>query len=129
MSKDSKKISRAEQKRKEREAKRSRTLTEQDGTRTPWETFCWICGLLALLVSLYALLAVVAHLFVWKNDLGALNNNPMGVAVEFKNICGGTGASIANALVGKAFGLFGVLIPVIGVLFGAFLLLERSKVL
>lgn len=129
MSKDNKKISRAEQKRKERETKRNRTLTEQDGTRTPWETFCWIFGLLALLVSLYALLAVVAHLFVWKNDLGALNNNPMGVAVEFKNICGGTGASLANALVGKAFGLFGVLIPVIGVLFGAFLLLERSKVL
>ena len=129
MSKDSKKTSRAEQKRKEREAKRNRTLTEQDGTRTPWETFCWVFGILVLLVSLYALLAVVAHLFVWRNDLGALNNNPMGMAVEFKNICGGTGAAIANALVGNAFGLFGLLIPVIGVLFGAFLLLERSRVL
>ena len=129
MGRDNKKESRAEQKRKEREAKRNRTLTESDGTRTPWETFCWVAGLMILLFSLYALMAVVSHLFVWRNDLGALNNNPMGLAVEFKNLCGGAGARLANALVGNAFGLFGALIPLIGVLFGAFMLLERSRVL
>ena len=129
MGRDNKKDSRAEQKRKEREAKRNRTLTESDGTRTPWETFCWVAGLMILLFSLYALMAVVSHLFVWRNDLGALNNNPMGLAVEFKNLCGGAGARLANALVGNAFGLFGALIPLIGVLFGAFMLLERSRVL
>ena len=129
MAKDSKKESRAEQKRKDREAKRNRSLTESDGTRTPWETFCWFMGLGLLLFSLYVLVSSVSHLFVWRNDLGALNNNPMGVAVAYKNIGSGAGAVIANALIGESFGLFGVLIPVIGVLFGAFLLLERSRVL
>uniref|UniRef100_UPI00405718FC DNA translocase FtsK n=1 Tax=Alistipes sp. TaxID=1872444 RepID=UPI00405718FC len=128
MAKD-KKISRAEQKHKEREAKRKRELTESDGTRTTWETICWIVGLLILLFSLYVLAAAVAHLFVWRNDLGALANNPLNTAVAIKNVCGDSGAMLANALIGKSFGIFGVLIPIIGMLFGGFLLLERSRVL
>ena len=35
----------------------------------------------------------------------------------------------AHLLIGKSFGVIGVLIPIIGVLFGGFLLLERSRVL
>ena len=128
MAKD-KTMSRAEQKRKEREERRKKSLTESDGTRTTWETICWIGGLLILLFSLYVLVAVVAHLFVWRNDLGALENNPLNVATTIKNVCGGSGAVLANALTGKSFGVFGVLIPIIGMLFGGFLLLERSRVL
>ena len=128
MAKD-KTMSRAEQKRKEREEKRKKSLTESDGTRTTWETICWIGGLLILLFSLYVLVAAVAHLFVWRNDLGALDNNPMNVATTIKNVCGDSGAVLANALTGKSFGVFGVLIPIIGMLFGGFLLLERSRVL
>ena len=128
MAKD-KKISRAEQKRKESEAKRKKSITENDGTRTTWETICWMVGLFILLFSLYVLVAAVAHLFVWRNDIGALANNPLNTTVAIKNVCGGTGASLANWLIGKSFGIFGVLIPVIGMLFGGFLLLERSRVL
>ena len=128
MAKD-KTMSRAEQKRKEREERRKKSLTESDGTRTTWETICWIGGLLILLFSLYVLVAAVAHLFVWRNDLGALENNPLNVATTIKNVCGGSGAVLANALTGKSFGVFGVLIPIIGMLFGGFLLLERSRVL
>ena len=128
MAKD-KTMSRAEQKRKEREERRKKSLTESDGTRTTWETICWIGGLLILLFSLYVLVAAVAHLFVWRNDLGALDNNPMNVATTIKNVCGDSGAVLANALTGKSFGVFGVLIPIIGMLFGGFLLLERSRVL
>ena len=124
-----KEISRAEQKRREREAKQKKNLTESDGTRTTWETICWVGGLLLLLFSLYALAAVIVHLFVWRNDLGALANNPMNNAVEVKNVCSEWGAKLANLLTGRSFGLFGLLIPVIGVLFGGFLLLERSRVL
>ena len=129
MAKSNKELSRAEQKRKEREEKRKKSLTESDGTRTTWETICWIGGLLILLFSLYVLVAAVAHLFVWKNDLGVIQNNPMSVATAIKNVCGGSGAVLANGLTGKSFGLFGVLIPIIGMLFGGFLLLERSRVL
>ncbi|MBR1963027.1 MAG: DNA translocase FtsK 4TM domain-containing protein [Alistipes sp.] len=128
MAKD-KTMSRAEQKRKEREAKRKKSLTESDGTRTPWETICWIGGLLILLFSLYVLVAAVAHLFVWRNDLGALSPNPLNNVITFQNVCGDTGAKIADALIGRSFGVFGVLIPIIGMLFGGFLLLERSRVL
>ena len=106
MAKD-KTMSRAEQKRKEREEKRKKSLTESDGTRTTWETICWIGGLLILLFSLYVLVAAVAHLFVWRNDLGALENNPMNVATTIKNVCGGSGAVLANGLIGKSFGVFG----------------------
>ena len=129
MAKSNKELSRAEQKRKEREAKRKKSITESDGTRTTWETICWIGGLFLLLFSLYVLVAAVAHLFVWRNDLGALENNPLNVATTIKNVCGGSGAVLANGLTGKSFGLFGVLIPIIGMLFGGFLLLERSRVL
>ncbi len=128
MAKD-KTMSRAEQKRKEREERRKKSLTESDGTRTTWETICWIGGLLILLFSLYVLVAAVAHLFVWRNDLGALESNPLNVATTIKNVCGDSGAVLANALTGKSFGVFGVLIPIIGMLFGGFLLLERSRVL
>ena len=129
MSKSNKDISRAEQKRREREAKRKRDIRESDGTRTTWETICWVGGLFLVLFSLYVLVAAVAHLFTWRNDLGIIQNNPMGVATTINNVCGGTGAHLANGLTGKSFGLFGVLIPVIGMLFGGFLLLERSRVL
>ena len=129
MSKSNKDTSRAEQKRREREAKRKKDIRESDGTRTTWETICWVAGLFLVLFSLYVLVAAVAHLFTWRNDLGVLQNNPMGVAATINNVCGGTGAELANGLMGKSFGLFGVLIPVIGMLFGGFLLLERSRVL
>ena len=129
MAKSNKELSRAEQKRKEREEKRKKSITESDGTRTTWETICWIGGLFILLFSLYVLVAAVAHLFVWRNDLGALANNPLNVATTIKNVCGGSGAVLANGLTGKSFGVFGVLIPIIGMLFGGFLLLERSRVL
>ncbi len=129
MAKSNKEMSRAEQKRKEREAQRKKSITESDGTRTTWETICWIGGLLILLFSLYVLVAAVAHLFVWRNDLGIIQNNPISIASTIKNICGGSGAELANYLIGKSFGIFGVLIPVIGMLFGGFLLLERSRVL
>ena len=124
-----KEVSRAEQKRRDREAKRKKSITESDGTRTTWETICWIGGLFLSLFSLYVLIAVVAHLFVWRNDLGALSNNPLNSAVAVKNVCSEWGAVLANLLTGKSFGLFGVLVPVIGVLFGGFLVLERSQVL
>ena len=53
----------------------------------------------------------------------------MSVATAIKNVCGGSGAVLANGLIGRSFGVFGVLIPIIGMLFGGFLLLERSRVL
>ena len=129
MSKNKREKSRAEQARKGAESKRKQSLTESDGTRTLWETICWIGGLFLLLFSLYVCVASVTHLFVWRNDLGVLSGSSLNGVASIKNVCGGTGAQLADALIGRSFGLFGVLIPVIGMLFGGFLLLERSRVL
>ena len=129
MSKNKRDKARAEQTRKGQDTKRKQKITESDGTRTLWETICWVGGLFLLLFSLYVCVASVTHLFVWRNDLGALANDSLSAATTIKNMCGGTGAKIADALIGRSFGLFGVLIPIIGMLFGGFLLLERSRVL
>ena len=128
MAKD-KGTSRAEQKRREREAKRKKELRESDGTRTLGETICWVGGILLLLFSLFVLGATLSHIFVWRNDLGVLENNPLRTSSEVKNLCSVWGAQIANLLTGKSFGFFGVLIPIIGMLFGGFFILERSRVL
>ena len=124
-----KELSRAEQKRREREAKHKKELRESDGTRTTWETICWVGGMFILFFSLFVFVAAVSHIFVWRSDIGALENNPMHSTTEIKNICSVWGAELAHLLTGKSFGLFGVLIPLIGMLFGGFLLLERSRVL
>ena len=127
--KNNKEMSRAEQKRKEREAKRKKSVAESDGTTSTWDTIRWVIGLFILLFSLYVLLAAIVHLFVWRNDLGVLENNPLNSSTQVANVCGDTGAKLANYLVGQSFGIFGVLLPIIGVLFGGFLLLKHSRVL
>ena len=67
-----KELSRAEQKRKEREEKRKKQIRESDGTRTLWETICWVIGFLLVLFSLYLFSAAIIHIFAWKGDLSTL---------------------------------------------------------
>ena len=128
MAKSNKELSRAEQKRKEREERRKKQIRESDGTRSLWETICWVTGLLLTLFSLYVLCAAVIHIFAWKGDLSTLAKG-IKAASAYINICGRPGVECAHLLIGKSFGLIGVLVPVIGILFGGFLLLERSRVL
>ena len=129
MAKSNKGTSRTEPKREEREVKQKKGVVNNNGTRSALERVCWLSGFLILLFSLYVFAASLSHLFVWESDFAAVANNPSDVAVEFSNICGKSGAVIAHLLIGKAFGFCGILVPVIGVLLGSFLLLERSRVL
>ena len=71
MGKDIKKENRAEQKRKEREAKRKREITQSDGTRTTFQTICWLTGVVLMLASVFLLVATVSHIFVWEHDWAA----------------------------------------------------------
>ena len=132
MSKDKKKESRAEQKRREREAKRNMDITQSDGTKTPFETICWVTGVVGMIFSLYLFLAVLSHLFVWEHDYALLNAGDLalsGVNRTFSNPCSGLGAYLANALVGGSLGLFGLLVPVILFLMSLNLIIGRSRVL
>ena len=124
MSNNKKHASRAEQKSKGREQKKKKSLVESDGTRTTWETVRWIGGLFLLLFSVYTLVASVSHLFNYSDV------SKFGIeGAAYGNVCGRLGALVAHGLTGKSFGLFGLLLPVIGMLFGLMLILERSRAL
>ncbi len=125
MTKAKKTPSRAELKRAEREEKRKKSIVESDGTRTTWERVCWTIGLLLTLFSFYVLVASISNLFHWDSDFSAWAN----VNAPVENACGRVGFLIAHTLMDKSFGLFGILIPIVTMLFGGFLLLERSQVL
>lgn len=78
----------------------------------------WIVGLIMLFVGIYLLLAILFYLLNWKVDCSALadyarfkGNDDRLAMITFENLCGRNGAALANLLVGKSFGLFGVVIP------------------
>ena len=132
MSKNKRELSRAEQKRKEREARRNREITQSDGTKTPFETICWIVGVVVMLFSLFLFLAVLSHLFVWEHDYALLNSDSTiasGAARGYSNPCSGIGARLADALVGGSLGLCGILVPIVLFLVGLNLIIGHSKVL
>ena len=86
-----------------------------------------VIGLMIVLASSFLLLATLSHLFNWKNDTMALGINPQNIEVRCDNFCGPMGARIGYALIGKSFGLFGVLIPLIGILMGALMFAGSLK--
>ncbi len=82
----------------------------------------WVAGLVVLLGGVFAAAAVVFSFFTWKSDQSVLQGYTdeqrelLGLAVE--NLCGPLGTRIGEALVGRSFGVFGVLIPVMLILIG-----------
>ena len=125
MSKNKKTPSRAVVKRNEREDKRKKSIMESDGTRTTWERILWMSGCFLMLFSLFVIIASISYLSTWRADIGNLTTPNLPAA----NVFGRAGAVLAHAVMGKSFGLFGMLIPIVGVLFGGFLLLERYQIL
>ena len=82
------------------------------------QTTRWTVGLIMLFAGIYLLLAILFYLLNWKVDCSALadyarfkGNEDRLAMITFENLCGRNGASIANLLIGKTFGLFGVVIP------------------
>lgn len=78
----------------------------------------WIVGFILLFVGFYLLLAILFYLLNWKIDCSALadyarfkGNADRLAMITFENPCGRNGATLANLLVGKSFGLFGIVIP------------------
>ena len=119
--------SRTEPKGKESAKRSKKSLTNSDGTRTTWETIRWVLGVVIFLFSLYALASIVSHFFVWSHDWKFLHDSD--VTGECRNVFGPFGAHLGDLLTGRSFGFFGLLVPVLGMLFGLMLILERSRVL
>lgn len=73
-----------------------------------------ISGFVFMLIGAFIFCSVVSYIFYWKQDMSALAElgRPMSNP-EFCNICGEWGAKVAHSLVGKGFGLFALVIPMI----------------
>ena len=73
-----------------------------------------ISGFVFMLIGAFLFCSIVSYIFYWKQDMSALAElgHPMSNP-EFSNICGEWGAKVANALVGKGFGLFAIVFPLI----------------
>ena len=100
--------------------------------RSSGDTARWIAGVVMSLVGMFMLVAVVAGLFCGKHDYGVLHGAAAalgGAADEVSNVCGPLGAYLAEWIVGRAFGLFGVLVPVIVIVLGVHLIIKQWRFL
>ena len=124
------KTTKSSSKRSERDDKRKKSIVNSNGTRSTFERVLWLTGFAILLFSVYLFIASVSHFFDWKEDLSiVMSKTGVAADAEVENMCGKLGAYLAHGLTGKSFGFCGLLLPIIGMLFGSFLLLERSRVL
>ena len=74
----------------------------------------WVFGFLALFISLYIFLSVLSYIFNWKTDQAIANLSFADSAgMEVVNRGGRLGAKLGEWLVADAFGVFGLLIPVV----------------
>ena len=98
--------------------KNSTPKTGSTSNKKGGQTMRWTVGLIMLFAGIYLLLAILFYLLNWKVDCSALadyarfkGNEDRLAMITFENLCGRNGAAIANLLIGKTFGLFGVVIP------------------
>lgn len=96
--------------------------------RSDGESARWISGLLLLFVGIFLVASVVFYYFDWRSDYSALHGigseNP-NFDDSIENPCGRLGAWTAELLVGRSFGLFGIIIPLIVTMMGLRILRRR----
>ena len=87
----------------------------------------WFIGLFILIAGIFATLSVLSYFFHWKNDYSVLHPGDVEEAArDIDNICGPTGARIADAVIGRAFGVFGLLVPIMAILLGVRIIRRRA---
>ena len=84
------------------------------------DNLLWMSGFVLLAIGVFATVSVVSHLLNWSSDISALNNDASlsGEVIPFENICSGAGARVGYWIVDCAFGVFGVIIPIVLTLIG-----------
>lgn len=83
---------------------------------TTRENIRWITGFVILAAGLFTFCSILSYFFYWQEDMSALNPSNVvdpRIPVTFRNVCGGVGASVADMLVGRGFGLFALVIPAV----------------
>ena len=86
---------------------------KQSGGEDRYRTTRWVVGIILLAFGAYLFVTVLLHLFNWKSEL--TGDGSSGVQ----------GAWLSSLLVGDSFGAFGVLVPVMVIVF-AFRVLTKS---
>ena len=105
--------------------------TKSAPTRTNRDSMRWIFGLLLLFTGLYLTASVLFYYFTWRADMslvsGTAPEDPRlaDLAAAVENPCGYWGAWMAERFVGRSFGFFGIILPVILVMLGIRIIRQR----
>ena len=75
----------------------------------------WMLGVILFVVGLLILLSVISYFFYWKADQAITTHGALVSDMELTvhNWCGKLGARVANFIVGRWFGLFGICVPIV----------------
>ena len=111
--------------------KNSSAKSPQATSRSNRDSMRWILGLLLLFAGLFLTASVLFYYFDWRADMSLVS----GVEQEdprladpsdaIENPCGYAGAWLAERLVGRSFGLFGIILPLIVTMVGVRIIRQR----
>lgn len=100
--------------------------------RTTWENVRWIIGAATILVGCFVIVSVISYFINWQNDYAVIYGidtiNPR-LSNEAANLCGRHGAVIADMMVNRSLGLFGVFAPLVLVILGLHIISANRFVL
>lgn len=111
--------------------KNSSTKSPQGTSRSNRDSMRWILGLLLLFAGLFLTASVLFYYFDWRADMslvsGAEQEDPRlaNLSDAIENPCGYAGAWMAERLVGRSFGLFGIILPLIITMVGVRIIRQR----
>ena len=94
------------------------------------ESLRWALGLVLFFVGLFALASSLFYLGDWRADYSALHPTEADLANPYfeqtvDNPCGPMGAWLAEQIMGRSFGLFGVILPLVVILIGLRIIRRR----
>lgn len=105
-------------------AKSKDTINQNDSG----ENTRWVAGLLLFIVGVYVTAATLFYFFDWQGDnsvLQGLNAENPRAEQTVDNPCGWLGAWMADRIVGRSLGLFGIILPIALMVFGLRLLRHK----
>ena len=86
----------------------------------------WVIGWTIMIIGIFATLSVLSYFVHWKHDYSVIHPGILDDADKVENLCGYAGAYISNAIINRAFGLFGVLVPILAIMLGVRIIRRRS---
>ncbi len=101
---------------KRRPKKTSKPITKKDNNNEErFRTARWVVGFILLALGVYTLWTLCAYLFTWQK--GAMDDGSSGASGQW----------ISSLLISDSFGLFGVLIPVMMIVFAFKIFMKRVR--